>query len=333
MEISVVIPTYNAAKTLHQCLAALSHSTCSPKEIIVVNDNSTDNSVEIANCYNVRVINNENENGANICRNLGANTATGDVVLFIDSDVQIHSDTIALVAQNFDNENVDAVVGCYSTYPEQKGLMTKYKNLWIRYSYLKSKKEIDWIFGAVSAIKRDVFNKMGGFDSELHAKHGVDDLELGKRLTSNGYKITLNKNVEVDHLKEFTLKSFIKNEFMRSFWFITLAGEFHQVTKSVKSGFVNIYPSFILSTLISWPTFLLVIAALFFPSYFFVPLISILLLILLNYKFLKYFTGIFGAFDGFRSFFVLFLDYLVCTLGSLLGLTIFLFNHLGRNEK
>ncbi|MBU1099073.1 MAG: glycosyltransferase [Bacteroidetes bacterium] len=333
MEISVVIPAFNAAKTLGKCLDAFSNSTRKPKEIIVVNDNSTDNTLEIANHYETTILHNTGSNGANICRNMGANAAIGDIVLFIDSDIKIHPDTIEKIHLEFSDSSTTAVVGCYSAFPEQKGILTKYKNLWIRYSYLQSQKKIDWIFGAVSAIKTDVFKALGGFNADLHAKHGVDDLEFGKRLISSGYIIILNKEVEVDHLKEFTFKSFVKNEFMRSLWFITLAGEFNQVTESVKSGFVNIYPSFILSTLLSWPTFLFIIMSLFFPNYFIIPLIFLVVLFLLNYKFLKYFTKIFGVINGLISFFVLFLDYLVCTLGSLLGVTLLLFNYLASNEK
>lgn len=333
MEISVVIPAFNAAKTLGKCLDAFSSSTKKPKEIIVVNDNSNDNTLEIANRYVTTILNNNGENGANICRNIGANAATGDIVLFIDSDVQIHPDTIEKIHLEFSNSSATAVVGCYSAFPEQKGIMTRYKNLWIRFSYLQSQKKIDWIFGAVSAIKTDVFKSMGGFNTNLQAKNGVDDLEFGKRLIAGGYKIILNKEVEVDHLKEFTFKSFVKNEFMRSLWFITLAGEFNQVSKSLKSGFVNIYPSFILSTLLSWPTFLLIIMSMFFPDYFIIPLILLVILFLLNYKFLKYFTKVFGVINGLVSFLVLFLDYLVCTLGSLLGVTLLLFNFFASNEK
>lgn len=95
MNISVIIPVWNQAEYLEDCIESVYSQTVSPYEIIVVNDGSTDNSLEIAERYMfkqypgiqspVRVINQVNK-GLASARNTGIMNATGEWVLFLDSD-------------------------------------------------------------------------------------------------------------------------------------------------------------------------------------------------------------------------------------------------------
>ncbi len=85
---SIIIPSYNAAATIRECLEALEHQTAnrSSYEVILVDDGSTDSTVEMAGEFStVRIIRQENQ-GPAIARNNGAEEAGGDVVLFTDSD-------------------------------------------------------------------------------------------------------------------------------------------------------------------------------------------------------------------------------------------------------
>ena len=320
MDISVIIPAYNAQATIKECLEGLKDSEIKPKEIILVDDNSTDKTLEIAAKYNIRIIKKENRTGANESRNIGALEASGDILLFLDSDVAIHKDTITNLRQAFESPEIKAVVGCYSTTPRTNELVTNFKNLWIRFSYLKHEKEIDWIFGAVSAIRKDAFIANNGFDNSLHAKHGVDDLELGKRIHAHNSKIILDHKVVVDHLKKFTLFSLLKNEFRRSKWFVVLAKDLHQVTKSVRKGFVNIYPNFIWATIISWPLLISLVLSFFYVKMIWAFFSLFIIYMVLNFKFLKYFTTVHGLLKAISIIAILFLDHITCGVGSIFGL-------------
>lgn len=90
IKISIIVPVYNTAKYLHQCLDSLKNQTLSEIEIICVNDGSTDNSLEILNEYAKKdsrfiVIKQKNQ-GQSVARNLGIKTAKGQFIGFIDSD-------------------------------------------------------------------------------------------------------------------------------------------------------------------------------------------------------------------------------------------------------
>lgn len=319
IQVSVIIPVKNSAPTLDGCLRSIKRSSFKNIELIVVDDHSTDNSVEIAKNYNCTVLQSVNGDGANRARNYGAQNATGDIFVFIDSDVEIRRDTIQNIVVSLINDGTDAVVGVYSARHRNENLVSQYKNLWIRFSYLKSPPAIDWLFGAVSGIKREAFEKIGGFNVELLAHKGHDDIELGKRFAQANLKIILNVDVEVEHLKHYTFWSFIKNEFHRSSGFAELAFQLGEVTRSVKKGFVNVYPVFVVSTVFA--VILITMLALNFVGIIsgWVFVAGFGLYLMANIRFLNYLEQVRGLFAMIAMIPLLFLDHLVCFVGSVIG--------------
>ncbi|MBI3290943.1 glycosyltransferase family 2 protein, partial [Candidatus Falkowbacteria bacterium] len=87
-QISIIIPIYNAAKTLEDCLQSIFSQTFKHYEIIAVNDGSTDSSAKILEKYKnkLTLITQKNE-GAASARNAGAKAARGEFIIFCDSDV------------------------------------------------------------------------------------------------------------------------------------------------------------------------------------------------------------------------------------------------------
>src|SRR5687767_6907668 len=100
LTISGVIPVYNGAGYLHECLAALALSIVPPLECIVVDDGSTDDSADVARSFGATVLGTNGRQGPARARNLGARAAAGSVLFFIDSDVCVKPETIALIAQD-----------------------------------------------------------------------------------------------------------------------------------------------------------------------------------------------------------------------------------------
>lgn len=298
--------------------------------MIVVDDASTDRTKEIASSFGVKIISLKTRQNANYCRNIGAENAEGDILLFIDSDVVSKKNTIEMTLKAFEKNDVDAIVGVYAVSSEYPNLTSKYKNLWIRFSYMISEPAIDWIFGAVSAIRKNVFLKADGFKKGMQAKRGTDDLELGKRLSKMNYKILLETSVEVVHLKTFSLWSLLQNDFRRSKWFVSLAGNLGQLGSSTTKGFVNIYPNFVFSTILSIPLVMLLIFTLVY-SWNLIPVFSLLLLYyFLNRKFINYFAKNYGIAQSILALGLMLLDNVICALGSFTGILSLIFN---RDEK
>lgn len=106
--VSVVIPVYNESRRLARCLDALSRQTRAPDEIIVVDNNSTDDSVEIARRYPLVRIITEKKQGITHARSAGFDAARSDVIARIDADSVVRSDWVQTLHQIFADETVDA---------------------------------------------------------------------------------------------------------------------------------------------------------------------------------------------------------------------------------
>src|SRR5947208_11949010 len=114
VSLSIVIACRNARPTIHACLEALRASTHPVFECILVDDSSTDNSAELAESGGMQVVRLQVQGGPARARNIGAAAATGDIIVFLDSDVCVHPDTLARIAEHFENDpHLQAVIGSY----------------------------------------------------------------------------------------------------------------------------------------------------------------------------------------------------------------------------
>jgi glycosyltransferase involved in cell wall biosynthesis len=317
--VSVVIPVKNGRETLGACLRSIRRSSYRNVEIIVVDDHSTDESGEIATGYGCTLIRSGDGTGANHARNLGAGAAKGDVLIFVDSDIVVRRETLLEIVETLEDEAIDAVVGIYTARHRHESFVSQYKNLWVRYSYIKSPPAIDWLFGSISGIRRPAFEQLGGFNVGLMARHGHDDIELGKRLSRARLNIVLNMDLEVEHLKKYTLGSFIRNEYHRSLGFAQLAIQYRETAQSFRQGFVNVYPSFVLSTVLSVLLLGLGGAELAggLPGWLLPAALA--LYGLLNVRFLNYLEQVRGLFAMIVMIPFLFIDHCVCFAGSVVG--------------
>ena len=114
--------------------------------------------------------------------------------------------------KNFEEKKVDCVVGLFSKENPFTDFFSQYKSLYCNYKY-RSIKGTAAINTAIAAIKKDVFQKMGGFNTKMMAS---EDNELANRLSQNGYKIVVDCDMEVIHLKKFNFFSLMKNDYKKS---------------------------------------------------------------------------------------------------------------------
>ncbi len=210
-----VIPVYNASQYLDRCLEAITTSSYSSYEVIVVDDGSTDNSVDIARKRGVRVVQLSHQSGPAAARNSGAKQAQGEILFFLDSDVLVQQDTIARVAANFQEHlNIGAVFGSYDDSPAADNFLSQYKNLFHHFVHQQSRAEAVTFWAGCGAIRREVFQKVGGFDQRRYLQAEIEDIELGYRLRRMGYRILLDKHLQVKHLKEWNFVSLLRADIL-----------------------------------------------------------------------------------------------------------------------
>ena len=115
--VSVIVPVYNASEYLDDCIKSVINQSYGFKniELILVNDGSKDNSLDICNSYaskydNILVINKKNS-GVSDTRNIGFSSSKGEYIMFLDSDDLISKDSIKYLSKFLDeNKNVDFVI-------------------------------------------------------------------------------------------------------------------------------------------------------------------------------------------------------------------------------
>jgi GT2 family glycosyltransferase len=213
--LSVVIPVYNAEATLKECLTRLYDSRYRDFEAILVDDGCTDQSPTIAAEFPVRIVPTAGRVGPAAARNLGARMATGDVLFFIDSDVMVRPDTLAVLVDSFEAGDVDGLCGVQAAQMRYTNLASQYKNLWMRWTYLRQTGDVPLFYTTAAGIRREAFLRVGGFD-QGYGTPNVEDTAFGQKLARLGVRVRVHPALEVEHVKEYSLRSMFRTDFMRA---------------------------------------------------------------------------------------------------------------------
>ena len=207
--LSAIVPALNAAATIAQCLDALTAQASDEVEIIVVDDGSTDDSYEIASRYNVRLLKLARNMGPSAARNRGAEMARAPILFFLDADVAIAPGGLARAGASMSDSNTGAVIGSYDDNPAVGSSISRFKNLAHHYFHQRSRRDATTFWGACGLVRRDLFFAAGGFDER---RSGIEDVELGYRMTARGIRIVLDPGLQVKHLKRWTLRSLVATD-------------------------------------------------------------------------------------------------------------------------
>jgi glycosyltransferase involved in cell wall biosynthesis len=188
----------------------LCRSDVKPLEIIVAADGDMPGDAENALAMGCRVIRIPERHGPARARNEAARAASGEIVLFLDSDVVAPPDTIGRIAEILAGDvALAALFGSYDDAPAASGWVSQYKNLLHHYVHQNGRKDAFTFWAGCGAVRRDIFLKLGGFD-ETYQRPSIEDIHLGYRLRQAGHRVELRKELQVKHLKRWTLSSLLK---------------------------------------------------------------------------------------------------------------------------
>ncbi len=214
--ISVVIPNRNGEATLPACLGAATSSDYPHYEVVVVDDASTDGSVEVIEGYPCRLVRLETKGGASKARNSGAEAARGEVIFFTDSDCVMPPDTLAKVASEYRKHPEALIGGTYSTEPGDPGFFNQFQAVFINFSETK-RIPPDYIATHAMVISKKQFEASGGFDEVFMPI--LEDVEFSHRLRAGGVELRMQPALEVRHMFGFDLKRSLLNAFKKTrYW-------------------------------------------------------------------------------------------------------------------
>jgi GT2 family glycosyltransferase len=194
--LSVVVPATDRPASLGRCVAALEAAAHRPDELIVV-----DGPPHLS---------------AAGARNNGAARATGDVIVFVDADVEVHDDALTLIRQAFDSApDLAAVFGSYDEAPAAAGTVSVFRNLLHHHVHQAGAGTAETFWTGLGAVRRTAFERIGGFDEDRYPHPSIEDIELGHRLRRLGGRIELDPRIQGTHLKRWTLRSMVVTDFAR----------------------------------------------------------------------------------------------------------------------
>lgn len=207
-KISIIIVNYRSDKYLQKCIASLFNFE-KPEhiEVIIVNNDDENKLKNIKQMFpQIRIIEAKKNLGFGAAVNLGAQSAVGYVLFFLNPDSEIKGTFFNEVIEEFNKNNQTAVLGPKILEEDgsiQKWTFGKKMNIWrlflnnIGFSSFNENK-IDWVGGAGMFIRKEDFEKVGGFDENFFMY--FEDMDLCLRIKKIGKKIIYFPVVEIMHL-------------------------------------------------------------------------------------------------------------------------------------
>lgn len=210
MDVSIIIPVKNDAENLRACLTSIEScdSVGIEYEVLVIDNGSTDNTIAVANDFNVTIFQVPDVTVACL-RNLGAKQSVGEILAFIDSDCTVDRDWFRQINGYLTPSNI-VCFGSPPLYPE--------KSTWVQRCWFQVRRygvnsrwigEVDWLESMNMFVRRQAFFAVDGFDANLTT---CEDYDLCVRIQSEGTIVCDNRIVAFHHGEAENIRRFYQKE-------------------------------------------------------------------------------------------------------------------------
>jgi glycosyltransferase involved in cell wall biosynthesis len=286
-------------------------------EVIVVNDACTDNSMKIVGLFPIRVLNHQKNKGPSAARNTGVKAATHDVLIFIDSDIELQPSSLSSLCERFESDtSLLGVNGMISLDIKVNGIITTYVNSSLHFQLCSHGKLVNTSFTSLCILKKQAWELMQGWDEQQNSRY-VDDVNT--RWYFPPKSVALENKALFRHNKTVYLFGMLKHRGNIGFHFIVNLRKQKIKTKQPLSKAI-IHPRYSINTVLS---------ASLIPS-FLLPygwLIIVLGIILNNLKFSLFMYKNHGILQSMLVFPISFLEGLAFTIGLCKGIIYEFFSH------
>ncbi len=318
MKLSIIVPVHNSKKTIDQCLKHIFDSYYKNFEVIVVDDCSTDSTIEKVKKYNCKIIRLKKNKGVANARNIGAENSKSKFLVFVDSDILVYEDTFSKMVEEYKSNPEIKSIGAIDSGEYISGKFgEKFITLKRSYAYKWKAKEKCRLFSCIQSecgfIEKSVFDDVNGFDLK-YKDVGVEEYEFAHRLLRKGYKNCIYRDILYRHYKG-SLNRRARELFKRTSTYVPLFLRKRSFESEGCTG--SVFDS--LMTLFSFLSIMSVPLGLISAKLLIIPVFFLMIILVSHIRFLYSMSAKEGILFSFLSYFASIYLYIATGFGIVYG--------------
>lgn len=197
---SVYIPCFNAEKYIKSCLDGVLKQTYPVGEILIVDDASTDRTIDIASKFPVKIIRQPENKGLACARNTAIKNAKSEFVASLDADCVPEKDWLEKLMSNFDLKV--AGVGGSLIENDTRTPIGLWRSMHMRQGWGRKKtSSISFLFGSNSVFRKKILMDINGYN-EKYFKNNYEDVDISARIKKKGLRLIYEPCAEAMHIRE-----------------------------------------------------------------------------------------------------------------------------------
>lgn len=235
--VTCYLPCYNQEKYIVSAIEGLQSQSYPIDEILVIDDGSTDKSIDLVKEFNVKIISHPSNLGLSAARNSAIQHTTGDFVATVDTDVIPDRYWLEYIMLSLDDERI---VGAGGRLVEQNTVtaVDRWRQILLKQDHGEQMVENVQVFGSNSAFRKSVLKEIGGYDVKLRTN--FEDMDLSNRLLRKGFKTRHVPQAICYHQRTDTLHSAVDTCYNWRKPYFERLGAFQCETKLVEKGRIEI---------------------------------------------------------------------------------------------
>ncbi len=214
-KVTFYIPVYNVEKYIKQCIENILNQTYPIFEILIIDDASPDNSIEIARKYQekypelIKIIKHEKNKGLASVRNTAIENAKGDFLATVDTDAVPEDTFLETIMMLFSKDKKSNIAGIGGKLLEMNSVyaVDRWREVHMKQHWGEKICEPEFLYGSTSVYRLSALKNVGGFDESYRTNY--EDCDISKKLKKAGYKILYTPEAIAHHQRKDTLYSLV----------------------------------------------------------------------------------------------------------------------------